>query len=618
MSKGVIDYQINQERIRNLRSRFVIFSVIALAVIVLISFIAFNFHKNIILQQKSIRKIYKLLNKQQNAINQISSLGGLFDEEISSKEMISVQQQVKKSVSNLKSAGTELSSLILKNTSASLEDLEEYLIRKKIRSKIRNYTSHVKTLLNDSSTPAEIKKSIQYISQNSSDGDTEYINELIEIIDLEYKSGMKLIENMGLLIIFLCLLEILIAWIFLFRPLNSTVLAQNKELLESALKVESASRSKTDFLANISHEIRTPMTAILGYTEILQNQSELDRSKVDNAVSIINKNASHLLGLLDEVLDVSKMESSKFELIPEKINLSQLLNEVYSLINIKASEKKLNLIFSNLEAIPKYIYTDPKRLKQILFNIIGNAIKFTNDGYVKLTVKLEHNRKLCFEVVDTGCGIPKEKLKIIFEPFEQAYTAPNRQFAGTGLGLVLSRGLTRKMGGDLKVLSSELGKGSTFLITIDPGELGAHTLIDKLSTSITPSGISTIDHNEKPLNKKKILVVDDAKENARLFSMYLENSGAVVEVLNEGFSVVEIVKDRKFDLILLDLQMPGMDGYQVIKEIQKNGYTGKVSALTAHAMSEEIKKTKDYGFHAHITKPISSEKLIEKILLILG
>ncbi len=617
MSTSIISYNKNQIKIKNLRKRFFAFSTLALLIIIAISFIAFGFHRDIIDQQKSIRKVNKLLLKQQSAIKQISTLGSFFDEDISDTEMEKMRAKVRFKVSKLKKATSELSSFILKSDSASIEDLETYLHQKSFKSNMKNYIQHVKKLLSDSSTSLEIKESIRYLSKDSADGDTEYLEELLSILDSEYKDGMKKLERVGILIILLCILEVFVVWFFLFRPLHSTVMNQNKQLLESALKVESAARSRTDFLANISHEIRTPMTAILGYAEVLQTDEKLDKDNVKKTVKIINQNATHLLSLLDEVLDVSKMESGKFEFLEQKVDLTNLLNEVYSLIHVKAREKKIDLNFNNTGNIPQFIMTDPKRLKQILFNIIGNAIKFTDTGSIDLEVYLETNKQLQFKISDTGCGIPKEKRELIFAPFEQAYTSANRQFSGTGLGLVLSRGLARKMGGDVQILSSELGKGTVFLITINPGEIGKHSLTSDFSTSVIKDESDYLEQDYN-LSRKEILVVDDAKENARLFSIYLERAGAKVTILNDGYSVLELTQTKSFDLILLDLQMPGMDGYQVISELKKNGYSGHISALTAHAMAEEVEKTRKSGFDAHITKPIGSVELIKKVYSIIG
>ncbi len=616
MSTSIISYNKNRSKINELRRRFFIFSSFALIVIVCISLIAFFLHRDVISQLKTMNQVNKILLKQSSLIEQIKVYGKFLDEKIPEDDMIKSRSSLELKAAALKSTSKKLSSLVLRSESASLEDLSEYLENKKIRSQIKNYISYVNTLADPESSIDDIQQSIRYISKNSSDGDTEYIDELLGIIELESIDSMKRLERMGLAIVLLCLLEVFIVWFFLFRPLNSTILEQNKELLESALKVESAARSKTDFLANVSHEIRTPMTAILGYAELLQKEGEVSKEEAVEVISVINKNASHLLGLLDEVLDVSKMESGKFDLVKEKVDLKNFLEGTFQLLSLKAEEKGIELLFESDGVIPEYIEVDPKRLKQVLFNVIGNAIKFTSKGYVKVSTGLLRSDKLQFTIQDTGCGIPKEKIQKVFEPFEQATVSADRQYSGTGLGLVLSRGLARKMGGDVQIIKTVLEEGSTFTVTINPGDISLHTVKGELKVSSEIFEEKSI--KEINLKSKKFLVVDDAKENARLFKMYLESAEGEVTLAYDGFSALDLIKKNNFDLVLLDLQMPGMDGYQVMEKLKEIGYSKPICALTAHAMSEEVEKTKKLGFHGHFTKPISSEKLLFEVNLVLS
>jgi len=624
MVDGIINYSKNNFRIKELRKRFIIFSILALAIIAIVAFISIGYHQNTIKQQKSIRVVHKILLRQSSLINQISILGKVFDDDMSTSESKLRRKELESKVLKLKSSMEDLSRWIFKSDFGSLHDFEDKLKEKKIYTKISNYVSHVNILLKKDSSQQDIKNSIEYLSNNTKEGDTQYLDEVIKLIDREYLENLQSLETMGITTITMSMLVVFLVWYFLFRPLSATVLEQNRQLLDAALEIEGAARSRTDFLANISHEIRTPMTAILGYAEILKikkeansNKEELDVS-IDEATTIINQNASHLLSLLDEVLDVSKMESGQFDLFSEKVNLPNLINEVYSLIKIKAQEKGIELVLENFGKVPEFILTDEKRLKQILFNIVGNAIKFTEKGSVKLVVSfsdLEKNR-LTFLVTDTGTGIPVEKIEKIFAPFEQVYTSANREYSGTGLGLVLSRNLARKMGGDVTIAKTEVGVGTTFRIEIEPGDISEHTFNENLRTFIPPD--DPLDLTEaKTLNRKNILVVDDAKENSRLFMIYLKNAGANVNTVDNGLSVLELVKDNSYDLILLDLQMPGMDGYEVFEELKKMGYSKPVCALTAHVMAEEVEKTRKAGFYGHLTKPISAEKLVSEVLAII-
>ncbi|MCB9091993.1 MAG: response regulator [Halobacteriovoraceae bacterium] len=620
-TSSIINYNKNQLKVKQLKIRFVIFSVVALLVVVVISALSIKYHSSVSSQQASIRKIHDILSRQASYIKEISILGNVFDDGLPLEQLIEVRKQIKAKVEELNGVTEELASWILKSDGDSLNKLEEKLKNKKINSKVLSYIHNAKTLLRSDSTREEVSNSIRFLTNNSGNnpsGLSDYINEMIILIEEQYNQNISLLDQIVFAIICLCVLEVFLVWFLLFRPLNSTIFEQNEQLLDAIMKVESASRSRTDFLANVSHEIRTPMTAILGYAELLQKETSMTEKKKNIAIAIINQNASHLLSLLDEVLDVSKIEAGKFELKKEVVHLSKLLKEVYLLLIVKAKEKNLKLIFETNENVPKYVRTDAKRLKQILFNIIGNAIKFTDVGEICLDLTYEYkgrDKKLIFRIKDTGMGIPKEKLKKIFAPFEQGSTAANREHTGTGLGLVLSRGLARKMGGDVVVQETTIGKGTIFRIEIDPGRV-TEKEIKKVESHLSEE--KNDEKNSKlnlknRLQGKSILVVDDAKENARLFETYLAAAGAKVEIAYEGKKVLEKTQKHTFDLILLDLQMPGMDGFQVIEKLKKEGYKGTVSALTAHAMNEEYEKTKKAGFDGHITKPISSQSLVENV-----
>ena len=309
------------------------------------------------------------------------------------------------------------------------------------------------------------------------------------------------------------------------------------------------------------------------------------------------------------------MEAGKFNFEEEKVDVSSTLNEVFSLINVKAQEKEIDLEFRNEGEIPKFIYADRKRVKQILFNIIGNSIKFTDEGFVEVVARFDKAaQKLRIRVKDTGCGIPSSKVSGLFKPFQQADTSVTRVYGGSGLGLVLSRGLARGMGGDITIVDSKINEGTTMDVTIDVGTPEPE-MIDKLSTNVITDSHTEIEslNEQQILAGYKILVVDDAKENARLFKHYLEVAGAEVTVANDGFDALEESGREEFCLVLLDLQMPGKDGFQVIEELREANYRRPVVALTAHAMQEEKIKTKEAGFDGHITKPVKPDILVRSV-----
>lgn len=327
---------------------------------------------------------------------------------------------------------------------------------------------------------------------------------------------------------------------------------------------------------------------------------------------VIDQNANHLIGLIDDILDISKIESGKFNIEREKVDLVVLLNEVYSLINVKAEEKGINLSFFNTGEIPRFIYIDPKRFKQVLFNILGNAIKFTEKGFVKLDVSFKKDKKLLIiRVQDTGIGISPEQVKKLFKPFSQADSSVGRKFGGTGLGLLLARKLIESMNGNLQIVNSNIGLGTTLEMSIDLSKSDNIDLVNELSGSCNDESSHKLSQNR--LDNTRILIVDDAKENARLFELYLTEAGAVVDSAHEGNEALSKSLENNYDIILLDIQMPEMDGYQVIRQLKKSSYTGPVIALTAHAMKEEKEKTKQAGFDDHVTKPVTPENLVNAI-----
>ncbi len=429
------------------------------------------------------------------------------------------------------------------------------------------------------------------------------------------KQNIEEIEKYNLYLAISSILTVLLIWLLVFRPMINTLIEQQLETTKALEKAEIAESTKNDFLANISHEIRTPMTAILGYAEILAKSEANEEEKV-KAARVIDQNASYLMALIDEVLDISKLSSGNFEFDIEKTDVSNIVNEVYSLLNVKAHEKGLKLKLENFNSFPEFIFTDPKRFKQILINILGNAIKFTDEGEVNFKVGYKDgNLKVIIE--DQGIGIEKDKLESLFRPFHQADTSVSRKYGGTGLGLVISKGFAQGLGGDVRILNTEVGKGTSIEISLNAGLDGMERDVkfqQKISTNICPNPNES--SSLKKLDGKRVLIVDDVVENCQLFSLYLEKAGAETMIANSGTEALKVLNnslepERDFDVVLLDLQMPEMDGFQVIQNIQKSNFNIPVLALTAHASKEEQVKTKNAGFAFHITKPVRANELIQ-------
>ena len=597
--------------IKKSKQKFFLFSTLGIVIIVTISLLALNVHRHIVDQQASIQKMYSMVGQQFGLISRISSLSEKFDQ-VKEGEDQELKQEFSKLVFELNEVNVKFNSWLALNKFTQIQTLEELLKTKDTDNKMLYFMKRAHELVsNKRLTQTEVKQHIRFITSSSRDGIGEVFMFISKKLEKEQEKSLAQINSMGFLLIGVGALQIVLVWMLVFRPLYNTIMEQHLKLSDAVLKAKSANRSKTDFLANVSHEIRTPMTAIMGYANILKGKDFSENEK-ENAVKIIDKNASHLLGLIDEILDISKIEAGKLDFENEKINLEKLLNEIYSLIEVKAKEKGIDLIFKNTGKVPKYIHGDPKRLKQIFFNILGNAIKFTDTGYVELLVSYDgQSNKLKALVKDTGRGISKSQKEKLFKPFEQGDTSVTRHFGGTGLGLVLSRALARGMDGDIVIKDSAVDIGTTFEILVDAGVVSQSDLIAKFKA------VELKDKAEFALGTDlvgaKILVVDDAKENAQLFKMYLTQAGAKVIVANDGDSAINAASKSFFDLVLLDLQMPGKDGFQVLKELRSRAFTKPIVALTAHAMKEEKDKTKEAGFNDHITKPVQPKSLVESV-----
>jgi len=384
-----------------------------------------------------------------------------------------------------------------------------------------------------------------------------------------------------------------------------------KELQAAKDAAESANLAKSTFLANMSHEIRTPLGAVLGFSELLLN-SQIGPSEKIRFASAIKHNGELLSKIINDILDLSKVEAGKMETEIKAVNLREVCTDTQSLLDLKASNKGIALNFTIDTDVPKIIFTDPIRLKQILLNIVGNAIKFTDKGYVQVQIKLDKSLlkspKIIFIVEDSGRGISSEHAAKLFALFSQADNSTKRNFGGTGLGLFLSKRLSNLLGGDIKLTDSRLGQGSTFTLTIDPGPYDA--------TEVKPEQFKKTSLNvnfDRRLDGLKILLVDDSSDNRLLVSKFLMITGAEVDIVTNGLEAVQKAKDDNYDVLLMDLQMPIMDGYEATALLRQKGYSAPIVALTAHAMIEERNRCLSSGFDDHISKPVDRRLLIERI-----
>lgn len=364
---------------------------------------------------------------------------------------------------------------------------------------------------------------------------------------------------------------------------------------------ENANNAKSTFLANMSHEIRTPLNALIGFNKILRSEALSEQVRREYH-DIIQRNGDLLLHLIDDILDLSKVEAGHMTLEAIRISLPDLLSEVSSFMRAKAEAKGLQFSIERKGVIPEKFVTDPLRLKQILNNIIGNAIKFTASGYVRTVVELDYaRRRLVFSVRDTGIGIREQVRDKLFQPFSQADASVTRKYGGTGLGLILSKRLAEELGGTLYLKSSKENYGATFVIEISTDF--------RASTAIS----SPERDQEKSLLNRRVLIVDDSLDNQALIKHFLKTKGADVDTAENGAIGIEKALEGKFDIILMDVQMPVLDGHSATRKLRQSNYIGPIIALTAHAMQDDRQKCLEAGCTDYLTKPIAGDQLVQII-----
>jgi CheY-like chemotaxis protein len=363
----------------------------------------------------------------------------------------------------------------------------------------------------------------------------------------------------------------------------------------------------------MSHEIRTPMSAVIGYADMLLEPEQSPSERL-NCINIIRRNAEHLLTVINDILDISKIEAGKMAVERIECQPRRIVSEVTSLMRVRAAEKSLSFSVAYDGPIPRTIQTDPTRLRQILINLISNAIKFTESGGVRIAVKLiapVGAPLLQFEVIDSGIGMTEPQLQRIFEAFEQADSSTTRRFGGTGLGLAISRQLAKLLGGKLTG-QSELGQGSRFILTVETGPLDSVPMLDHPH--------ETGDEEPHPIPKElrlkgRVLLAEDGVDNQQLLSAYLRRAGCDVVLAENGRiacdkAAAASASGSDFDVILMDMQMPELDGYGAASLLRARGHQGVIIALTAHAMSEDRDKCLQSGCTDYLTKPISRRTLL--------
>lgn len=407
------------------------------------------------------------------------------------------------------------------------------------------------------------------------------------------------------------------------------LLREQKTLRHAA---EAANQSKSAFLANMSHEIRTPMTAILGYTEILEVESKSHQvpDLFSESLAIIKRNGGHLMELINDILDLSKIEADKIDIETISCSPQKIVEEVIELVRVRAEDKGLKLEASYQYPLPAQIQSDPTRIRQILINLLGNAIKFTEVGTIRLETSLlersDQEPQVQFTVVDQGIGMTRSQMSSLFRPFNQADSSTTRKYGGTGLGLTICKRLTEMMGGEILV-SSEHEKGSQFSATVNAGSLEGIELLQEFSKQSLQTDPESQENNsnqdpatslEITLEGLKILLAEDGPDNQRLISFILKKAGAEVIIAENGEvasqkALESMEGGSPYDAILMDIQMPILDGYEATRNIRERGYSAPVIALTANAMEGDRQKCIDAGCNDYLKKPVDRKKMVSLI-----
>jgi PAS domain S-box-containing protein len=398
------------------------------------------------------------------------------------------------------------------------------------------------------------------------------------------------------------------------RQLERAVSLAN-EMVEQAT---TASVTKSEFLANMSHEIRTPLTAILGYSELLMDEGTSPQERKEHS-RVILRNGKHLLELVNDILDISKIEADKLVLERRPCSVHAIVAGVVSMMRVRAIKKNLALTARYVTPMPQTIMTDEARLRQALLNLVGNAIKFTEAGEVSISVSLVQGQQdtppiIRIDVRDTGIGISAETLGHLFHPFTQADSSTTRKFGGTGLGLTITKRIIEKMGGHIQVQSTP-GKGSTFTLIVPTGSLEGIDMVEQTAEAMAPTPEPPHQpERAHPLQGLRILLAEDGPDNQLLIRTVLSKAGAEVEVADNGLLAVHAATARPFDLVLMDIQMPEMDGYEATGQLRAQGYEVPIIALTAHALAGDREQCLDAGCTDYLTKPIHRSAMIDLIL----
>ncbi len=384
------------------------------------------------------------------------------------------------------------------------------------------------------------------------------------------------------------------------------MIASLKSQTNERLSAEHASLAKNIFLANMSHEIRTPLNSILGFSELLRD-ANLEANEREQYAGIIQRTGTSLMSIIRDILDIARIEAEQISIELSVFSIEQLLVDIKELLRLRCEEKGIELIFEKQEPIAQNIRSDLTRVRQILLNVLGNAIKFTDKGFIYLRYYVV-NDVLVFNIQDTGTGISPDQMSSLFRPFSQGDSSVRKRYGGTGLGLMISKRLAQLLGGDVSLVQSVLGEGSIFEVRI------RYEVVTSQEKQISFEKPQESTFNEAELKGKRILVVEDSIDNQILISVHLSRCGAVLDMANDGLQGLEKCSANMYDLIIMDMQMPVMDGYSTTRKLRMRGCDLPILALTGFAMKGDEEKCLEAGCDAYLSKPFDRRSLVSAVI----